>query len=173
MNANITRHAYADYTGKPYIDSVGAPISVKPYSPSSKQAGHRTIIRNNQADALSPLPNGGCGCSTPKAVVPAHIGCPHNANCSCGPDCKCGPGCNCNAPTTFPKHAPVSAPKYAPVVASRPAVVRRPALTPRQVYTPNAVVKPTTAAAPPIGDHDKWAEKVRKDNLFATYSNAH
>ena len=146
MNANITRHAYVDHTGKSYMDSVGTPIAVKPYQPLATQAGHRTIIRNNHSDILPALPNSDCGCSVPSRpaiLTPA-------------------------VPGAFPRHAPLSSPKYAPA-ASIPQSQRPPAFAPRPLAAP--IIRPATAAAPPVvGDNGHWAANVRKDNLFMKYA---
>ena len=99
MNANITRHAYANYTGKPYIDTASTPVTVKPYTPAGAKAAHRTIIRNNQSGTLQ-LPSSDCGCSAPTAF-PKH------------------------APISAPKYAPVAAPS--PALTPRRLTAPRPA----------------------------------------------
>lgn len=159
MNANIKRHAFTDFTGKKYIDTVGKPVVVKPYTPNQNQPVERTIIRNNTAA------NTDCGCGAPSSSTFAPALAPTvRAPLVLAPVAR-SPIAN----------APVSrSPVLAPILAHHsPALSPRPALAPQlSTLAPKTALAPGyTAAAPPLhDDNGKWAGAVRKDNLFAVYT---
>ena len=88
MKANINRHAYTNYTGKPYIFYNSVPYEINApdqQSEYSSQFDNRTIIRTNKSV---------CNNKTDDHSI-NKSGCV-NKNCACGPNCECGPNCSCN-----------------------------------------------------------------------------